>query len=614
MTGNIYFQIAGLLYVTLLIWAFFSKKKNSSIENTILITMIITNMSSLVLDVLNTYCVLNLNTISIISNIITKFNLALILFFVYLLSLYIFVLTFNKSERISESKDIIVKNLIKKTGSLFIVLLLAIFVIPIEIVIKNNAIYSSGLVINYLYVLMGLFILMWIFRYIKRSKEMKHDKRKIVLFLITLGIVTLISQIFYPELLIIHLIKVFITLYIYFTIKNPDLAVMEELKEARYQVEQINAEKANVLLNVSHEIRTPLNTIIGFGESLMDEDISKEAKEDVKYIMMASHSLLETVNGVLGEPAIDMQRLKITEESYDLNLILKQVIAFVNNKLNGKKIEFKTKIDTKIPTTLYGDNIRIKQIILNLLNNALEHTTEGYIELDVSGILKGNIYRLIISVEDTGEGIPKDKINQIFNRFQKRGDEKKLTIDGEGTDLTMTKKLVELMNGRISVASEEKEGSKFTVALDQKLSAGPSRIDTNHVDVECDSPFDISGKKILIVDDNGMNLKVASRLLKNYNVLTTEVSSGLECLNKINDKEEYDLILMDDLMPGMSGVETLKRLRKKEFFNTPVVCLTANATVGMKDKYIAEGFNDYISKPIDRKELKRVLKRFLVNK
>lgn len=620
MTGNIYFQIAGLLYTTLLIWIFFSKKRNNSIENNILITMVITNLVSLVFDVLNTYSVLNENAIGIVSHTISKFNLILVVFWIYLLTIYVFILSFNKSERIQEDKSILLKSMIKKSALIMFVCLLVVLVIPIESTIINNAICIKGLGISYIYVLSVIFIFIWIFRYIKRKDQMKSDKRKPMLFLILIGVITLVGQVVYPELLLVNLMKIFVTLYVFLTIENPDLDVMDELEEARYQVEQVNAEKANVLLDVSREIRTPLNTIIGFGEALMEEEVSKQAKEDIKYMMMASHSLLEMVNGVLGESPLDMQRLKIKEDEYNLGKVLKQVVSIVNNKLTDSKVDFETKIDSKLPEVLYGDSIRIKQITMNLLNNAIKYTHEGYIRLEVSGILKGNIYRLIISVEDTGEGIPKDKVGQIFNKYLKNNQEDIFTIDSEDTNLAITKKLVELMNGRISVVSEYKEGSKFTVAIDQKLLASPSKIDTmtdsnnEDNDVDKDTAFDIGGKKILIVDDNQMNLKVASRLLKAYNVVTTEVSSGFECLNKINDKEEFDLILMDDMMPGMSGVETLNRLRKKEFFDVPVVALTANASNGMRDKYISSGFNDYISKPIDRKELRRVLKKFLVSK
>ena len=615
MIGNIYFQIAGVLYIALFIWVFFSKRKKDTVENNILITMVGTTMLSLICDVLNTYCIINYTRDNFLSHIITKCNLSLILIFGYLITLYIYTLSFNKTERISKDKKNIIHKFINKTKYIVMAIVLLTLILPIKVDILNGAIYATGTCVSYIYIVVTILILSCITRYINRKKEIKYNKKKIILVLITLTICTLLIEITYPELLIINLIKVFIPIYIYFTIDNPDMEVIDELKEARIMVESINAEKSDVLLNISHNIRTPLNTIIGFSESLMEEKISKEAKEDVKYIMKASHNLLDIVNSLLDENAEALQKLKIKEEEYDIEKLLKQITIYTQDKIKSNKVEFKYNITNKIPKTLYGDKLRVKQIILNLINNAIEYTEEGYIELNVDGILKGNIYRLIITVEDTGKGISSDKINRIFYLKDKNANNKELSINTEGSNLIMTKKLVELMNGRITVNSEENEGSKFTVIIDQKLSAKPLKIEKTINDKEVinnvSNPINIDGKKILIVDDNEMNLKVATRLLKPYNITTTEVTSGLECINKINDKNEYDLIFLDDMMPGMSGIETLERLKKKTSFNTPVIALTANATSGMKQKYIDKGFDDYIAKPIDRKELKRVLNKFL---
>ncbi len=615
MIGNIYFQIAGVLYIALFIWVFFLKRKKDTVENNILITIVGTTMLSLICDVLNTYCIINYTRDNFLSHIITKCNLSLILIFGYLITLYIYILSFNKTERISKDKKNILHKFINKTKYIIIAIVLLTLALPIKVDILNGAIYATGTCVSYIYIVVTILILSCITRYINRKKEIKYNKKKIILVLITLTICTLLIEITYPELLIINLIKVFIPIYIYFTIDNPDMEVIDELKEARIMVESINAEKSDVLLNISHNIRTPLNTIIGFSESLMEEKISKEAKEDVKYIMKASHNLLDIVNSLLDENAEALQKLKIKEEEYDIEKLLKQITIYTQDKIKSNKVEFKYNITNKIPKTLYGDKLRVKQIILNLINNAIEYTEEGYIELNVDGILKGNIYRLIITVEDTGKGISSDKINRIFYLKDKNANNKELSINTEGSNLIMTKKLVELMNGRITVNSEENEGSKFTVIIDQKLSAKPLKIEKTINDKEVinnvSNPINIDGKKILIVDDNEMNLKVATRLLKPYNITTTEVTSGLECINKINDKNEYDLIFLDDMMPGMSGIETLERLKKKTSFNTPVIALTANATSGMKQKYIDKGFDDYIAKPIDRKELKRVLNKFL---
>lgn len=611
MNGNVYFQIAGLFYIALLVWVFFSKKRLETNENKLILGMIFVSIFSLIFDVLNMYFTINSSSFGLINNIISKANLSLILVLIYLIGLYIYIISFNKNERISKDKDKLLTNIKKITLPGLSLSIIILFVLPIKVDIIYNVIHSSGIAINYIYIITGITIISWIYRYIERNKDIKREQRRIILTIIFLGILTLIISLLYPELLLIHLMKVFIIFYIYFNISNPDLDVLEELKTARLKVEKAEAETANTLLNVSHEIRTPLNTIIGFGESLLEEDINNDAKDEVKYIMRASNELLQTVNNLLDSNSSDIQKLKLTEEKYNLNNVIKQVVVYANNKIDNKKVEFKTKIDSKIPEELYGDHIRIKQIMLNLINNAIEYTTEGYIELDVSGILRGNIYRLIISVEDTGSGISEDKINLIFDKYNRNDDN--LTIDSEGSNLGITKKLAEVMNGRISVISEEREGSKFTVILDQKLSRTPSKIDTKEKEINKNitDDFDISGKKILIVDDDNMNLKVAARLLKGYNLDITEVSSGLECLNKINDRNKYDLIFLDDLMPGMSGVETLKRLKKKDGFNTPVVVLTANASYGIKDEYIEKGFDDYVAKPIDRSELRRVLKRFL---
>lgn len=614
MISNIYFQVSGLFYVALLIWTFFSKKRKNSAENNLLIYMTLIGMFSLILDVFNTYFVVNSGIVELVSVIISKFNLVLILLDIYLVSVYLYILSFNKSERLDVDREMHIKKMINDSIPLVIIAGILLFILPMKVELVNNVIYSSGLAVYLMDILVLVFVIICIYRFMARRNSIKSEQRKIILVLIGLLLLTFMIQVIYPELLIVHLMKIFMTVYVFFTIKSPDLEVLNELKEARDRVELANADKANVLLNISHEIRTPLNTIIGFSEALMEEDVSKSAKEDIKYIMMASNSLLETVNGILDDKAVDIQKLKIKEEKYDLNQVIKQVMAYVNNKLLDTNIEFKTKIDSHIPDVLYGDSIRVKQLMLNLLNNAIKYTEEGYIELDVEGILKGNIYRLIISVEDTGIGIPKEKINQIFSKYKKAEEDGEFSIDEDGSDLVITKKLVELMNGRISVISEEKEGSKFTIAIDQKIVSKPLKIENSKETKEENETFDISGKKILVVDDNNMNLKVAVRLLKHYNVIVDEADSGLSCLNKINEKEEYDLIFLDDLMPGMSGSETLKRLRKRSDFSIPVVVLTANVSAGMKDKYINDGFDDYIAKPIDRKELQRVLRKFLTRR
>ena len=416
-------------------------------------------------------------------------------------------------------------------------------------------------------------------------------------------------------MLLVTSLTAFVVVFMYHTIENPDLKLINELNLAKDQAEKANNAKSEFLSSMSHEIRTPLNAIVGFSQALAEEEISNEAKEEVNDIIMASENLLEIVNGILDISKIEANKLEIVNTEYEPAKILEELVALSKARLGEKPIEFRTSFDPLLPKTLFGDYMRIKQITLNLLTNAIKYTKTGYIEFRVSCIQKENVCRLIISVEDSGIGIQKEKIDKLFTKFERFDIEKNITIEGTGLGLAITKKLVELMNGKIVVQSIYGQGSKFTVALDQQIVLTPT-VSTSEV-LPKEDPIDLSllvNKKVLIVDDNKINLKVASRLLKDYNIKTEEVDSGFECINRILQKEEYDLILLDDMMPKMSGVETLKKLKEISDFHTPTIALTANAISGMKEKYLKEGFDDYLSKPIDRKELNRVIRKFLNTK
>ena len=359
---------------------------------------------------------------------------------------------------------------------------------------------------------------------------------------------------------------------------------------------------------MSHEIRTPLNAIDGFSQLILEEEDIKVIKEEARDIMNASQNLLEIVNGILDISKIEANKLEIIDVLYEPEKVFADLVKLTKARIGEKPLEFRVNIAEDLPDYLNGDYVRLKQIAVNLLTNAVKYTKKGYISLDVSVVKKDDICRLIISVKDSGIGIKKENINKLFTKFERFDIEKNMTIEGTGLGLAITKKLVELMNGKIVVDSTYGKGSNFTVAIDQKI---VNKTKVVPAKVEVVKKINIKNKKVLIVDDNLINLKVAARLLSTYKVKTEEVSSGFDCLKKIEEGNTYDLILMDDMMPKLSGVETFKKLKKTPGFDIPVVALTANAITGMKENYLKIGFNDYISKPIDKKELERVLKKFL---
>jgi CheY-like chemotaxis protein len=359
---------------------------------------------------------------------------------------------------------------------------------------------------------------------------------------------------------------------------------------------------------MSHEIRTPLNAITGFSQALsLEEDIKDKAREDVNDILVASASLLEIVNSILDISKIENNNLEIIKREYDTSQIIDELIMFTSARIGNKPIEFNVNISKDLPKVLYGDYVRLKQIILNLLINAAKYTEEGFIDFSIDTIIRDGVCRLIVTVTDTGIGMSEEKVKSLFDSY-KNFDSPKNT----GIGLIITKKLLDLMGGKIVVSSELNKGSKFIIAVDQLIVNSNDVFDynDNNSNIEVlDTPN--SSKRILVVDDNELNIKVLIRLLEKYNFIIDTVMSGDECIQKIESRNQYDLVFLDDTMPNMSGVETLNRLRKLDYYNSPTIALTANALAGMREYYLSSGFDDYLAKPIEKNELNKILNKYL---
>ena len=396
----------------------------------------------------------------------------------------------------------------------------------------------------------------------------------------------------------------------YFTIENPDMKMITELNVAVDKAEQANAAKTDFLSSMSHEIRTPLNAIVGFSEAIGEASNLEEAQENAKDIVTASNTLLELVNGILNISRIEANKMEIVNTEYDLTQECNDLVKLIKPRIGDKPIELRYYIAPDIPPVLYGDKGKIKEIITNILVNAVKYTEEGYIDLRVSCINKASNSALVISVEDSGRGIKPENINKLFNKFERNEEDKNTTIEGAGLGLAITKKLVEMMGGKIIVQSVYGSGSKFTIYIQQKIVNKPIMSPKLK---QMDENLTFEGKRLLVVDDNILNVKVVETILKKLKPTIDFCESGPECVEKIKNGEQYDLILLDDMMPKVTGTETLQLLREIPEFKTKVVVLTANAITGSKEKYLEIGFDDYLSKPIEKPELQRVLKKFLNN-
>ncbi len=379
------------------------------------------------------------------------------------------------------------------------------------------------------------------------------------------------------------------------------------LQNALTEAKKANEAKSQFLKTISHEIRTPMNAIMGLSESALANDLPKETKEDIESINSASNHILEIIDGLLDISKVESGVYEKKEKEYEVPQFLKDLVVLAKEYISDKNIKLKLDVANDLPTKLFGDSGKIHQILLNILSNAVKYTDKGTITIEAKGEKKGSTLNLLISIKDTGQGIKREQLAKLFNDVENE--------TSQGTGLYIAKKLIDLLNGTIVAESDYGQGSIFTVSLNQKITD-----DTNIGDIEnyvtpkkrIDS-FNALGKKILVVDDDKLNLKVANRLLEPYELDVESTNSGKDCLKLIDDGKKYDLILLDQMMKGMDGVETLHQLKKIKGFDTPVVVLTADAVVGAKEDYLKEGFDDYLSKPIDTKELSSILNKYLKN-
>lgn len=611
MFKNISLSLSGLVFAIVIAVVYYRKKKYQTVENNVYKALIFLTIGLLVLEITCNIIISYRFQLPLLTEILCRLYIfGDALWFIFLIAYMEAFLTPEKYEKVSDIFS-------QKYMIAFLIISFIMFVISCFLnltYISPNGEYNviGG---DALFVLYAVFFVASILIAKVLSKNMSRTvfmKRLPMLAYLVLFAIMKIFQYFYSDLSDLCFLFAFAVVAMYFTIENQDIKLVSELDTARDKAETSDKSKTEFLAKMSHDIRTPMNVIMGYSENLMEKDVlnKEETIEDVKNIYSAGRTLLEIINNILLFSRIESGKEQVEEIEYDISDLIEELKEFASHDMKNNNVEFKINISDSFPKNYVGDKQKLYKMLVNIVSNSIKFTENGSVEVNFNcHIMDDNIGKLKIEVKDTGIGMTEEQLGILLKELNNPDE---TGMDTQNLGLLVVKKLANMLNAELSFISEYGSGSTFTIIINQKIVGDEKLIleeeNNNNTDINY---FDLTDKKILIVDDNDLNRKVASKLLKPYNCEVKELTTGYECIKDIKDGIHYDLVFLDHLMPEMDGIETLRALRRNGNTNLPpIVVLTANTSKELKKQYTEEGFDGYLAKPINPVKLYKVLYKF----
>ncbi|MCI5874918.1 MAG: ATP-binding protein [Roseburia sp.] len=507
----------------------------------------------------------------------------------------------------------------------FVMAEILILILPVSYKVTSSGNYEAGIHANVSYVSVAVYILLCIGTLARYWKQI-HMKKKFAIAT-ALGIEVMVSvlQGLNGSWLISGMGITLMTLSFYLTVENPDVLLLEQVREEKRKAEEANASKTAFLSIVSHEIRTPMNAVIGMTELLLRDDLTDKQRKYLLNIKNSGEALVMIVNDILDQSKIEAGKMDIVEDAYELRSMLDDVRMIIENRIAEKPIHLIYDIDEHIPKIIVGDALRMRQILINLMNNAVKFTEQGYIELGIR-IVKEEDERLLLrfSVKDSGQGIRQEDMNRLFKAFSQVDTKKNHSKEGTGLGLSISADFVHMMGGQLDVASEYGKGSEFFFTVYQGLPEMDEEREPLKKPAWQSDKFTAPGAKILIVDDSEINLMITESLLESLQMKIDTAESGMKALEMIQ-KNQYHAVFMDYMMPYMDGVETTEKVRRlaesaaalrstelAEYYKSvPIIALTGDASEETKEKFKLAGIDDYTEKPVMVDQLKKILLKWL---
>lgn len=578
--------IATLLLAVLLLFIYFSKKRLNTKETKVYSKMLIINFLYALMAIITFLCAKIYKNDMLIA-MMQKIYMGLMLL------LIINILIYNISiVNIKSNVKKVFRFLIRCFSAL---LFIFVFITPLNVINKGNLLDGYGLSYNIvLFATIIYFILIIISAiviFIKNKSGFTKDLPFICL--IILYVAGLIIRNYYPSVMFENFLFTFMLFIMYFTIENPDLKVVNELLRNRELVEKQMEDKSRFLFEVTEDIKEPTKNILMLSNDF-DNLETNDKKNAIKLIRSNANRVLFKINNVLDISSMDASKIKIFNNEYNVYSLFETVEGIAKTLNKNKNVTLKFDINSNIPVMLYGDDVRLKQILISVLTNSINNTKTGFINVSLSSIVRYDVVRLIINIEDTGCGMSIDKVNAILDDNRELSNEEVEKLDKLDMDLVATIKSIKLLGGSFNIKSEENKGSAFTIVIDQKYNIKEKTDIMKDIDKYSSDVF--GRKRVLIVDDDKEELFRISDILSKYNVDINTTMIGRECVDKIKRGEVYNLIIIDDELKNESALETLKELRKIKKFNSCVIVMLSKRKEHFKKYYLEDGFNDVILK------------------
>ena len=571
--------ICAAIFLALLCIVYFSKERLNLIENRLYSVMLVTGLIDSIIIIIERLLVLNgdITTVSsgtkFILQCTNKLDFLVLIIYTTCAFLYTLLITYpNMKEKI--------KKLINVTLVLDIIVYSIILMSNVDLITNGSIISVSGQAIVITYVFGGLYLIISMIMALLNIGKLTKRHIPIISAIFILMILVLIFR-SNPYIMIISITIAFVNYLMFFTIENPDIKMIEELTKAKALVEKNNNDKSIFIFNTAQQIRYPLNMIDQRADQILDEDNLDEIKNMAVDIKNAKQRISYVLNGAMDVSTIDAKKIKIVDSKYSLSNLLTEICLKFKSMATEKNLEFRKNIEESLPETLYGDSIRLKQIISALLLNAIKYTKEGFVELNVNTVITYDVCRLVISVKDSGIGVNAEKLNKIFSQ---NDDTKIEDVDSKEMTLDTAKKVVNLIGGTITVRSEKNKGSEFTLIVDQKIASSDDKID-NIINEYKKLEDKI---KILLVDDNEEERILLTKKLGGISKLTI-AKNGEECLKRIRNKEKYDVLLIKESMEKLDAYQTIKKAKILEFVPDKIIVLADNKEE--EEKLTINGYN-----------------------